>query len=143
MYVKHPKNHNFLTHHTLTNSHLLTSSPSLVFPTEPSVSETVRSISFGFKSFVVLTPTCVYFLYLSFYLLFIINVQNFVVPTIDPVKIHKIFPSRLTTLKNYHAGRSTEGGCDLRLKKTRIYMYLQCQRNSSSRRVLNTGPWIL
>ena len=36
-----------------------------------------------------------------------------------------------------------EGGCDFRLKKTRIYVELQLQINPCSRRVVNTGRWIL
>jgi hypothetical protein len=36
-----------------------------------------------------------------------------------------------------------EGGCGFRLKETRIYVELQLQRNPSSRRVVNTGRWIL
>ena len=36
-----------------------------------------------------------------------------------------------------------ERGCDFRVKKTRIDVYLQLQNNSSSRRVVNNRPWTL
>ncbi len=35
-----------------------------------------------------------------------------------------------------------ERGCVFRVKKTRIYVHLQLQRNTGSTRVVNTRPWI-
>ena len=66
-----------LTHHTLKT---LSYEPRLYlwvfqFPVEPSVCETCRSISISFQSFIAPTPTYMYSLRLSPYLLFIIKKQ--------------------------------------------------------------------
>ena len=59
----------------------------------------------------------------------------------------KTFPPRVIQHEKPGQWASTrgteEGGCGFRLKKARIYVELQLQSNPYSRRVVNTGRWIL